>query len=378
MLILWSILSTIGLIVAVWYFTSVFNPYGKLNYPMLLRKNIGHFISWTIIIIGVGSLIMLYRSTQDSTLFFKIIGGLFLVLIIVKTKLTPMVMPFNDVMGCLYSAAGLRFGGFQTAQFLELTEDIEKLRPGVREKIVAEAHYLGLWLHKFPEIAFFFGTLFSRSLLIGSLCFVGAFLLEIFRFYTFGASFLVSYLCRLWNWIKFPLFLWSVIFLWPEGRLIPIVFVVFLILQGWFGIISTVVMLPIRLLLATWLYRKFGKKHPHIHNMEGLAMQYVIDRWRMKLLPPEEALKFYQMDNKDIEFYKLHGKESFIRAYEKRPFLADIVFFLWLSVVVNVIEGLYFLVTGNFGNMGTSFFWAVLSYILWYLIHNWALKHPKQ
>jgi len=261
-----------------------------------LWKNTGHFISWIFIIVGVVSLIILYHSTQDLLLLFKIIGGMSIVFIIVKTKLTPMVMPFNDVMGNLYSAAGLRFGGFQTAQFLELTEDMKKIRPGVREKIIAEAHYLGVWLHNFPEIAFFFGILFSRSLLIGFLCFVGAFFLEIFRFYTFGASLLVSHLSRLWNWIKFPLFLGSAIFLWSEGGLIPIVFIVFLILQGWLGIISTVGMLPIRLLIVTWLHRKFGKKHPHIHNMEGLAMQYVIDHWRMKLLAPEEGLKLYQID----------------------------------------------------------------------------------
>lgn len=290
-----------------------------------------------------------------------------------------MRMQPKDAMGSLYSARGLRFGGFQTAQFFEVTKDIEELRPGVQEEIIAEAYYLAFWLHSFPEVAFFFGTLFSRSILIGSFCFVGAFFLEMLRFYAFGASPFVSHLCRLWSWIRVLLFVGAAILLWPEGRLLPIAFVIFLILQGWFTIISTVVMLPIRIPISTWIYRTFGEKHPHIHNMEGLAMQYVyvIDYWRMKLLPPEEALKFHQMDSEDIEFYKLHGKESFMRAYEKCPFLSGIVFFFWLSIVINVIKALYFLIPGNLRDMGMGFLWAGLSFVLWYVIHNWALKHPK-
>lgn len=288
-----------------------------------------------------------------------------------------MKMQPVDTMGSLYSSAGLRFGGFQTSQFMELTEDLEELRPGVREEIVAEAHYLAFWLHRFPEIAFFFGTLFSRSLLVGSLCFVGAFLLEIFRFYILGASPFVSHLHRLWNWTRWPLFLGASLLLWPEGRIIPIVFMMFLILQGWAGLISTIVMLPIKLTALTLLYRLSGKKRPHIYNMEGHAMQYAIDRWRLKLLPPEEALKFYQMDKKDVEFYRLHGEKSFMQAYEKRPFLNAFVLGLWLFVVISIIKGLYFLIVADFENMVMNFLGALLSFIMWYLIHNWALKHPK-
>jgi hypothetical protein len=78
-----------------------------------------------------------------------------------------------DALGSLYSAGGLRFGGFQTHQFIELTEELEELRPGVREEIVAEAHYLVYWLHRFPEISFFVGTSISQSLFIGCLAFLG-------------------------------------------------------------------------------------------------------------------------------------------------------------------------------------------------------------
>lgn len=140
-----------------------------------------------------------------------------------------MKMQPKDIMGSLYSSGGLRFGGFQTYQFLELTEELEKIRPGVREEIVGEAHYLAYWLHNFPEIAFFVGTIISRSFLVGILCFIGGYILEVARFYTFGASPLISQLCRLWNWVKIAFFIAVAILLWPEGKLLPIIFIAFLI-----------------------------------------------------------------------------------------------------------------------------------------------------
>lgn len=288
-----------------------------------------------------------------------------------------MKMQSKDVMGSLHSAWGLRFGGFETAQFFKVTEDIEKLRPGVQEEIIAEAEYLILWLHRFPEVAFFFVTLYFRSLSIGSLCFVGVFLLEILRFYTFGPSPFLSHLCRLWGWLRVPLFVGAAILLWPESKITSSVFVAFLILQGWLGLLSTLVMLPIRLFISTWVYRRFGDKQPDLNNMEYLAIHCVIDRWRMKLLQPEEALKFHQMAGEDIEFYKLHGKESFIRAYKNRPWLSGMVTALWLSVIIHFIRAVYKLISGQLGDAGVSLIWVTGSFVLWYAIHNWTLRHPK-
>lgn len=143
-----------------------------------------------------------------------------------------MKMEPRDVMGSLYSAGGLRFGGFQTADFLDATEPLEEKLPGIRERIVAEAHYLVFWLHKFPEIAFFFGIILYKSLSIALLLFVGAFALEIIRFYIFGASPFLSQLCRAWNWIKIPAFIIAATMLWPEGSFLPITLLVFLVLQN--------------------------------------------------------------------------------------------------------------------------------------------------
>jgi len=232
MIIFWSILSTVGLLVAMWYLTSIFNPHGRINYPMILWKSIGHVISWILIIIGIASLIALYISTHDLLLFLKILAGILAVVFIVKLKFTPLEMPFNDVMGSLYSGGGLRFGGFQTGEFLEATEPLEKKQPGIREKIVSEAHYLVFWLHKFPEIAFFLGIVFYKNLWTAFLLFIAAFIFEFIRFYLFGSSPFLSGVCRFWNWIKIPAFIIASIILWPEGNFLSVILIVFLIIQG--------------------------------------------------------------------------------------------------------------------------------------------------
>jgi hypothetical protein len=196
-----------------------------------------------------------------------------------------MKMKPRDVMGSLYSESGLRFGGFQTGNFLNATEPLEEKSPGIREKIVAEAHYLVFWLHKFPEIGFFFGIILYKSLWIALLLFVGAFVLEIIRFYIFGSSLFLSQACRAWNWIKIPIFIIAAISLWAEGSFLPITLLVFLVLQGWLDLVASVGMLPARLVAGRIIYKKYGG---HWHNMEGMAMNFVINRWRLKLFPADK------------------------------------------------------------------------------------------
>ena len=59
-----------------------------------------------------------------------------------------MKMDLRDISGSLYSSphpsgkvVGIWFGGFKTADFFDETEALEEKRPGVREEIIAEAHY---------------------------------------------------------------------------------------------------------------------------------------------------------------------------------------------------------------------------------------------
>ena len=195
-----------------------------------------------------------------------------------------MKMEPRDVMGSLYSEGGLRFGGFQTANFLDATESLEGKSPGIRGKIVAEAYYLVFWLHRFPEIAFFFGITLYKSLWTALALFVVAFIFEIIRFYVFGASPFLSQVCRVWNWIKFPIFIIAAISLWPESSFLSITLMVFLIIQGWLDLVASVGMLPIRLIAGRMIYKKYGG---HWHNMEGIAMNFVINRWRLKLYPAD-------------------------------------------------------------------------------------------
>lgn len=195
-------------------------------------------------------------------------------------KMQPM-----DVMGSIYSSGGLRFGGFRTSQFNEMTSELENSRPGVREEIMAEAHYLTYWLYRFPEIAFFIGALLYESLLAGCLCFIGGYIYQIFRFYTpfFRASPLVSQLCRFWEWIKIPLFIGTAILLWPDSKVLSIAFIIFLVLQGWFSVVSSVIMLPVRILIIKLAYMIFRNHSSQIHNIEGVALQMVIERWYKKI-----------------------------------------------------------------------------------------------
>lgn len=67
--------------------------------------------------------------------------------------------------------------------------------------------------------------------------------------------------------------------------------IVFLIIQGWFDLIASVGMLPIRLTVGQIVYRKYGG---HWHNMEGMAMNFVINRWRLQLFPSDR----YNIDEK--------------------------------------------------------------------------------
>lgn len=290
MTILWSILSTLGLLATVWYLSCIFNPHGKLNYPMILWKRAGHYVSWVFIVVGIASLIGLFISINDLSLFLRILMGIFVIVLAVKLGVTPLEMPFNDVMGSLHSMMGLRFGGFQTSDFLESTEPLEKKQPGIREKIIGEAHYLVQCLHNFPEIAFFFGIVFYKSLWVALLLFVIVFILEIIRFYVFGTALFLSQMCRFWSWIKAPIFIIAAINLWPESSFLSIVLIIFLIVQGWFDLVASIGMLPIRLIACRIIYNKYGG---HWHNMEGMAMNFVINRWRLKLFPADR----FNVDN---------------------------------------------------------------------------------
>lgn len=210
-----------------------------------------------------------------------------------------MKMELRDISGSLYSSphpsgkvVGIWFGGFQTADFLDATESLEEKRPGAREEIIAEAHYLVLWLHEFPNIGFLFGIILGTgldnyliSLLLALLISAGCYMIESIRFYMFGASPLLSQLCRAWRWIKIPAFIIAAISLWPEDNFLSITLIVFLI-------VLSVVMLPIKAISGRIIQIIFSEKLENLYGsdwykMTALAMDFVINRWRLKLLPAD-------------------------------------------------------------------------------------------
>lgn len=83
------------------------------------------------------------------------------------------------------------------------------------------------------------------------------------------------------------------------------------------------------------------------------------------------------LGNNPILGTSLQDSQSFMRAYKNRIGLNIIVLALWLSVIINAVRVAYFLLTGHFGNAGSSFLWALGSFVLWGVIHKWALRHPK-
>lgn len=201
-----------------------------------------------------------------------------------------MKMAFHDQLGTLYSGdgitvVGLRFGGFQTSQFTNATETLESRRPGVRKEIIAEAYYLAMWQYKICEIGFYVGLVCYASLKVAFAFFFLAFFLEVIRLYLFGADLMISWACKVWQWVKFPLFAITAIVLWSTSYLLAVYLLVFLFLQCYLDIIAGLSFVLIKGFIGRFIYRKYGQQGLHWANMEGMVLSFVITKWNRKLLP---------------------------------------------------------------------------------------------
>jgi hypothetical protein len=186
-----------------------------------------------------------------------------------------------DIAGSLYDEKGLSFGGFRTSVFFEVTEGISIKKLGIRERIIAEAHYLVYWLNNFPEIIFLIGIIFFKSLWVGLFLFTMGFIFEKIRFYFFGASPLVSWFSMVWEWIKTPVLIVTAVLLWVGGyHFLSVVLMGFLVVQGWLSLISLIGMLPLDILITGIARRKRGRQWG---NTQSLALNFVINYWRYKL-----------------------------------------------------------------------------------------------
>ena len=192
----------------------------------------------------------------------------------------------TDVVGTLYDELGLKLF-YPTEQFVTETEQLESVREGVREEIIGEAHHLILWKDRLQEIAFLLALFFYHSLWAGLLGFVIAWAIENVRLYLFGPSRMLAQFSRLWLVLRIPVFLWMAYLLWPTETFLSVSLVLFLVLQSGLHLL-TIATLPLTILLASILHKTIGRKYPLGALPEGLAVHWIILRWRLKLFPADK------------------------------------------------------------------------------------------
>ena len=190
-----------------------------------------------------------------------------------------------DVLGALYSKRGLRFGGFRTHSFLEATEDLEAADPGIRERIIAEAHHQVCWFWRLPEIVFVFLLMLTYSPVLSLMGFIAGSVYVIFSFYLFGGSKLVTHLSRLWGWVSLPLMLSLAYWVWEKSPAASVSLLVFAVAQGYFKLayvaFSVAVRAPIFTLLikTKWGQQQFDR-NPEFYSPEAYVVNSVIGNHR--------------------------------------------------------------------------------------------------
>ncbi|HJZ04471.1 MAG TPA: hypothetical protein VJ327_01250 [Patescibacteria group bacterium] len=202
------------------------------------------------------------------------------------------MMEIKDVMGTLYSSSGLRFGGIQTEEFLDLTEPLLKKDPEVREKILEEAHhYINFILSAGPEILFTFTIWVWEPVWTSLLAFLLQFMVGFFILYPYRSSSLLSKVSRAWTYLKVPTLLITTLVFWPTYRTTAIVVLIFLFLQGFLMLGSAVLSIPARLFLG--YYAKLSGKGVAWANLEFLALLFTVKSYYGKLsvkLPKSKIL----------------------------------------------------------------------------------------
>lgn len=79
----------------------------------------------------------------------------------------------------------------------------------------------------------------------------------------------------------------------------------------------------------------------------------------------------------DPSRWESEESQHFAEAYRKRPFTNLAVTALWLAVLSFLGYGVFSLFKARFLAALLSLGGAFVCFFLWYVIHNWALTHPK-
>lgn len=116
--------------------------------------------------------------------------------------------------------------------------------------------------------------------------------------------------------------------------------------------------------------------HEEVINWITNSQRVDIDQSEQRISAPENPVQPETTDLKCVT-ESLQDSRSFMRAYKNRSGIFGLVSVLWLSVVINSLRAVYYLISGHSGNAGAAFIWGIGSFAFWYVIHNWALRHPK-
>ena len=188
-----------------------------------------------------------------------------------------------DVMGTLYSSDGLRFGGYRTQDFLAATEELEAARPGVRSEIVTDGKYCAVWIRAFAELCFLVAAVSLHSLIFGCGALALGYAVELVRCYVKGPFYLYnsSLFCRVYVLLRIPAFVLAFFLTYGESKPLAIGIAAVFILES-LGIMTTVVGIPIRLLVARALHGLSGSDL-FLNNPESFVVSWTIKRWRIRL-----------------------------------------------------------------------------------------------
>lgn len=193
-----------------------------------------------------------------------------------------MFMKPVDTAGILFSQEGLRFGGYPTDQFMEITAPMEEVRPWVRDEIVGEAHHQVIWLHVFAELGFLSGILFFHSLIHAVVLMVACYLIEYFRVLSSGVSPVLSGAARILVVVRWPIALAAVVTVWSSGQFLVGVLIGFAILQFRWMLVTSVIFFPFRVVFQFWARKKMLRFH-NVGEHEAWVMHMTIWRWSLKL-----------------------------------------------------------------------------------------------
>lgn len=87
---------------------------------------------------------------------------------------------------------------------------------------------------------------------------------------------------------------------------------------------------------------------------------------------PSKEKQFYP------ERFGSNEQDHFNAAYRNRPLLNGLVTAFYLAVFLFAILGGIYVLSGRFLKGLGALFLSAVAFLLWAVLHNWALGHPKK